>query len=94
MEGDPYLISTADDLAEFRNKVNNGENSAWGVLTNNIDLSTLTNEEQRSNWTPIGKDNSTTGIISMYKGTFDGCGYTISNLSVDGELVVCRPLRI
>ena len=52
------------------------------MLTNNIDLSTLTNEEQRSNWTPIGSDSS-----HAYYGTFDGCGYTISNLSVDGELV-------
>ena len=40
------------------------------MLTNNIDLSTLTNEEQRSNWTPIGSDSS-----HAYYGTFDGCAY-------------------
>lgn len=84
----PYLIATADDLDEFRDIVNGiGEHSgnanlnAHAKLTADIDLSQLADETQKSNWTPIGPDNS-----NPYTGTFDGCGYTISNLSINGKL--------
>ena len=83
----PYLIATADDLDEFRDIVNGSGDydgianlNAHAKLTADIDLSQLTDEAQKSNWTPIGPYYS-----NPYTGTFDGCGYTISNLSTNGE---------
>lgn len=85
----PYLIATADDLDEFRDIVNgigdyadSADTDAHAKLTADIDLSQLTDTEQQSNWTPICPDYS-----NPYTGTFDGCGYTISNLSIKGGLV-------
>ena len=50
-------------------------------LTNDIDLSTLPKEDNGSNWTPIGINDSNGS--NPYTGTFDGGGYTISNLVVN-----------
>lgn len=80
----PYLIATADDLAEFRSGVNDGSMaSSHARLTNDINLSELADEQ---NWTPVGKDKNT-----PYKGIFDGGGRTISNLNIsvtgqDGDI--------
>ncbi|MBR6018297.1 MAG: InlB B-repeat-containing protein [Paludibacteraceae bacterium] len=69
-EGGYYLIGSAQDLKDFAALVNDGNTTANGKLTANIDLQgSLSNQ-----WTPIG--NST----YPYNGTFDGQGYTISNL--------------
>ena len=67
---DPYLIYTAAELAEFRDKVNAGEVTACAKLMNDIDLSSI------SNWVPIAQTNG-------YKGTFDGTGFTIKNLKIN-----------
>lgn len=74
---DPYMISTADDLDQFRNIVNSWYQQAWGVLTQDIDLSQLTDETERENWTPIGNNTD------KYTGTFDGAGYEIRNLKIN-----------
>ena len=81
----PYLIATADDLDEFRDIVNGSGDydgianlNAHAKLTADIDLSQLTDETQQSNWTPIGNSSAV-----AYNGTFDGCGYEISNLQVN-----------
>ena len=72
----PYLIATADDLAEFRDIVNGTHSSvrqnseAHARLTNDINLPT-------TDWTPIGDEEN-----HSYSGTFYGCGYTISGLMV------------
>ena len=71
----PYEISNAEELAEFRDIVNNGDTGAHAKLTKNITLSS-------ENWTPIGKDDGT-----PYKGTFDGCGYKITGLKIEGDLI-------
>lgn len=73
----PYLISTADDLDQFRDIVNGGDNDAWGMLANDIDLSQLSDEAERENWTPIGSSNL------AYLGTFNGNGYTVRNLRIN-----------
>ena len=39
-KANPYLISTAEDLVDFRDKVNSGETSVCATLTQNIDLNT------------------------------------------------------
>ena len=67
---DPYQITSAAQLVEFANYVNEKADnvSACAVLKNNITLS--------SAWTtPIGNNTR------QYTGTFDGGNYTISNFS-------------
>jgi hypothetical protein len=72
----PYIITTADQLAYVAQQVNNnvaGWNTASYKIINNIDLSSYTN------WDPIGNSDSAKGW-PQFEGTFDGGGYTISNL--------------
>jgi len=76
------VISNATELGAFRDQVNNG-NTFGGktiVLSNNITLT--------SDWIPIGGtfygDGINSGGTTSFQGTFDGQGYTISGLSVDG----------
>ncbi len=78
-KGDPYQISTADELRWFAGLVNgtltggtDKNNAACAVLTTNIDLGA-------ADWTPIGSESN------QYTGTFDGAGLTISNLRVDNS---------
>ena len=67
-------IKTPEQLAAFAESVNSGTSySGYTVeLTANIDLAGKA-------WTPIGDCNGTT----YFQGTFDGNGYTISNLVVN-----------
>lgn len=58
---DPYLISTAQQLAQFRDQVNRGDSDLCAKLVADIDLG-------GQSWEPIGLTR--TG----YTGTFDGCG--------------------
>ncbi|MBL1009677.1 MAG: hypothetical protein JJO71_39335 [Escherichia coli] len=79
----PYKISTAAELAWFRDQVNSGNNSISAELTENIDLAEFchakdgTKYTEELSWVPIG--NST----YQYLGTFDGNGKTISNLYIN-----------
>ena len=67
-----YQIGTAADLIEFSNLVNGGEADASACLTADLDLSGAALE-------PIGT------AASLYHGTFDGQGHTISNLTIEKE---------
>ena len=75
----PYQISTADELFWFASLVNGTlegveqNTAACAVLTADIDLSGQT-------WTPIGISTS-----NYFKGTFDGGGHTISNLTINTD---------
>uniref|UniRef100_UPI0040285D8E hypothetical protein n=1 Tax=Prevotella sp. TaxID=59823 RepID=UPI0040285D8E len=78
----PYEISTAAELAWFRDYVNKESQYASATLTEDIDLSEFchaadaaTNTEELS-WDPIGNGK-------MYCGTFDGNGKTIRNLYIN-----------
>ena len=79
----PYQISTAAELAWFRDQVNGGNNTISATLTDNIDLSNFchakdgTKYTEEVSWTPIGNSDN------MYQGTFDGNGKTISNLYIN-----------
>ena len=81
--GNPYKISSAAELAWFRNQVNSGNNSISAELTENIDLVEFchakdgTKYTEELSWTPIGNSDN------MYQGTFDGNGKTISNLYIN-----------
>ena len=78
--GDVYQISTAAELAWFRDEVNSGKSAINAILTADIDLN---NQE----WKPIG--NSTTHndenwnpVTHLFSGTFDGNQHTISGLKI------------
>ena len=79
----PYKISTAAELAWFRDQVNNANNSISATLTEDIDLAEFchakdgTKYTDELSWAPIG--NST----YQYLGTFDGNGKTIRNLYIN-----------
>jgi len=86
----PYEISSAAELAWFRDYVNNESQYesqyASAMLTDDIDLSEFchaadaaTNTEELS-WDPIGKGK-------MYCGTFDGNGKTIRNLYINSTIM-------
>ena len=82
----PYEISSAAELAWFRDYVNNESQFASAMLTDDIDLSEFchaadaaTNTEELS-WDPIGNDK-------MYCGTFDGNGKTIRNLYINSTFM-------
>ena len=82
----PYEISTAAELAWFRDYVNNESQYASATLTEDIDLSefchaadAVTNTEELS-WVPIGNGR-------MYCGTFDGNGKTIRNLYINSTIM-------
>ncbi len=67
-EEDPYLIASFDDLKLFRDLVNNGTYvNVYVVLTDNIDM-------EQEDWVSIGTSTH------PFTGTFDGKGFTISNI--------------
>ena len=69
-------ISSARELNEFAQKVNNGNSYAGKLikLTQDIKYDGVT----VNNFTPIGKYNSE--LKRSFEGTFDGCGYVISGI--------------
>ena len=71
----PYLISTAENLAAFRDYVNLGNTAICGKLTQDIDLSTVCGDGIGS-WEPIGNNKY------KYKGTFDGNKHSVVGLYI------------
>ena len=78
----PYQISTAAELAWFRDQVNSGNTTISATLTEDIDLAEFCHAKDAAkntdelSWTPIGNSGN------KYQGTFDGNGKTISNLYI------------
>lgn len=70
-----YFISTVEQLRALATEVNGGTTfSGMQIkLSNDIDL-------KSEEWTPIGRKDK------AFQGTFDGCGYTISNLKIEREV--------
>ncbi len=82
----PYEISSAAELAWFRDYVNYESQYVSATLTEDIDLSEFchaadaaTNTKELS-WDPIGNGK-------MYCGTFDGNGKTIRNLYINSTIM-------
>ena len=71
-----FEIKSAEELAGFAELVNNGNNFAGKTLTvvNDLDLNNMP-------WTPIADPNE--DGWNDFKGTFDGNGQMIYNLSID-----------
>ena len=86
---DPYIIRTAENLAWFRDEVNDGSNtSACAKIADDvevIDLKNFCHAEDTSqsldelSWVPIGNSNN------MFLGIFDGNGKTITNLYINAS---------
>ena len=70
-ESDPYQITSADEFFWFVGHVNGGQNGICAKLMNDVDLNSVA-------WTPIGNE------MTPYSGIFDGAGFTISGLYVQG----------
>lgn len=87
-EASPYRISTADELKNFRDIVNDvdgnadGNPAAHAELMNDIDLSSICNETNP--WEPIGNGGGTSGG-NTFEGSFDGQGHSVKNLYVTGN---------
>ena len=86
MDGDFYLISTADELRLFASMVNGGQTSISAKLTADIELNNTTGWENWSesnapanSWTPIGSN------ANPFTGTFDGQGHTVSGIFVNSS---------
>ena len=79
----PYKISTAAELAWFRDQVNSGNNRISATLTEDIDLAEFchakdgTKYTDELSWTPIGNESN------KYIGTFNGNGKIIRNLYIN-----------
>ena len=75
----PWQINTAEQLAYMSYIVRNNQSYSAGYykLTANIDLS-------EHFFTPIGYNFSTLANISMFNGEFDGQGYLIKGLTING----------
>ena len=72
-----YSISSAEELAKLARMQNSGKITAGSefVLGADIDLSAY------DNWEPIGWEEGKLETANKFNGTFDGNGYTISNLT-------------
>ena len=81
----PYQITTAAELAWFRDHVNAGNTTACARLEANIDMSTVCHPANKSksvaelSWVPIGNN------LKRWHGEFNGNNKTISNLYINAS---------
>lgn len=77
--GDPYLISSVTDLATLATNINAGTNYSgiYFQQTTNLDLN-VSHYNTGTDWPCIGNSTS-----KYFSGTYDGNGYTISNLYIN-----------
>ncbi len=78
-EADPFVIKTAEQLAYLSAQVKAKESyeGKYFVLAANIDLG-------KNAWTPIGiYYGSSSEDNTLFKGSFDGKGYTVSGIKVE-----------
>ena len=73
-----YEITSAEDLKWFTEQVKSGKTTLCGVMTSDIDLSSLGEKW----WTPIGYYDASEGIFSGFKGKFDGQNHTVRGLVI------------
>ena len=76
--GQKYLISDKSELERLATLVNSGKNSTGAIFILGADI-----DLQGEEWTPIG-DYSTNSSYK-FKGSFDGNGHAIKNLTIDND---------
>lgn len=78
-QANPYVISTAEQLKQLSDEVEDGNvdgyNGSYFVLANDIDMSSVC-AEQTEGWDPIGD------YLCRFSGSFDGNGHSITNLYI------------
>ena len=79
-EEDPFVIETEEQFRAFADSVNDG--SAGGYPGVFIQLDTDIDLEGDA-WSPIGNMGDMEGYTTIFSGSFDGSGHTISNLSLE-----------
>ncbi len=92
-ESDPYVITTAEQLAYFAKTVNEGNDYSgkYILLGNDIFLNDVSSENWTSNavqWTPIGQMKDFYGESpedKLFCGNFDGGNHIISGLYINNE---------
>lgn len=86
----PYLIQNRTDIFELSSLINSAQNEhyydKYYKMTADIDMGGVY-DEQTSSWsgtsfTPIG--TCVDGVDYFFRGVFDGDGYTLTNLNVQG----------
>lgn len=79
---DPWQIETVEQLAYLSSTVNDGSKSgypgAYFVLTADLDMTGV-------DWTPIGNMVDMENYTTLFLGTFDGQGHTVSNLTYEND---------
>lgn len=85
-EEDPYQISNEEQLAAFRDSVNDG--SRGGYVDTYIELTSDINL-QGDDWEPIGNMNDMESYSTIFMGTFDGADHTISELNYETDDFIC-----
>ena len=76
---DPYIIKTGSGLNLLRMLVQDGNtfNGVYFALEKDITVGNVCSEELGS-WTPVGDS------VHPFAGRFDGCGFTVSDLYING----------
>ena len=98
-EANPYLLSSAEDLAWFAKEVNKGKINLCGKMMTDIDLfgskysgvsssADGSNIESALEWIPMGIIDKT-NWDDGYTGTFDGNGHQITNIYVNSSVSYC-----
>lgn len=72
IEGDPYIITTVDQLQEMEDDL-----TAWYELGNDIDASATSDWNEGAGFADVGASDP-----NEFKGHLDGKGYTISDLFI------------
>ena len=79
---DPWQIETIEQLAYLASTVNDGSKSgypgAYFALTADLDMTGV-------DWTPIGNMTDMENYTTLFLGTFDGQGHTVSNLTYEND---------
>ena len=81
-ESDPYIISTASQLSEFAQHVDDGENylGQYIALGADIDLS------DTGLWNPVGAEGAASANLDkIFAGNFDGRNHIIKGLTIKTE---------
>lgn len=90
IKGGHYSISTAQELKLLAEFVNGGKDTANVVfyLKDDVVIATKGLGNEGDGWQPIGKDYSgvdASTLTNVFRGTFDGCGYTVSGMFMTNE---------
>ncbi len=76
-ENGSFVVKSAEELAYLSSAINSGELDTTNITIRLINFIDLSNRY----WTPIGT------LDNPFKGTFDGNGYVIRNLTIDGAFI-------